>query len=168
MEQELKFTGSSVKLTMTLTDKHIIENIAHVKKQIEINATEATKIEAMQPKTDAKLQTHKDNIVVLNEKLDEINKFVGWANEAQLNKARVIVRDNMEELLKSIDKDFVRDENEDSNTVKVRKYELIQRKLATLPITVESIEQNNVKKFFFTEPIFTNPWLSDDVQEQKD
>ena len=99
MDQELKFTGNNVTLTMTLTDKNIIENANRIKKELENGKVELTKNEVNIKTAERNIAIIKENVAVFEDKFKEINHFVEWANAEQLNKAKVIVRDNLEELL---------------------------------------------------------------------
>ena len=69
---------------------------------------------------------------------------------------------------KKVESEYTLIDGDSSEVSKTKKNNLLQKKLATLDLTVETIEPSNVKKFFFTEPIFTNPWNPDEVVEVKE
>jgi len=143
--------------TEKLTSRDIIN-------QIKAHRDELNKLEESRVKYNEQLVIIDGKKEHVETSMKDFTKFEEWANTYQESKARAIVDDFLEKCVNEVDAEYVTDNTLDNNANKRQKFMQVQRKIATCDDARTDLAEDTIRKVFYEDCIFSNPWILEDEE----
>ena len=152
-EKNGAFVITEAPKSLELRDKDILDNIKFIQ-------TEIDKGNELIKQYTAKIPETEYGVAENTKMLAKFKHFEAVATERQLSKIRVIIDEIKTEIQAKVDAEYKWDVALTDEGNKKQRFMLYQKYLSIHKRVAEDINTDMMKKYFYLEPLFTDPWIA--------